>query len=250
MSVVSEALYNYCYNPCAMTSPFNPENWKKRLIAAEKVYNMARELNLWNIYSEELLYCLIKAVYLCNLEEFESHKYYESFPIDKLKSTHEFLKTIDSNYINNKYFRSCKWNNSLRAVKIVESIVKDEAVLKDFFEYETIENDKKVIGLLHRLEGKSIAIWGAGKKGKEFLNQYDDKNEKIRYVIDKNTEKQHTRLETGHEIVGFDEVTGCVDAILVMNYRHFESVKEQVKAIQGDIELINYENWLYAEEDI
>lgn len=78
-------------------------------------------------------------------------------------------------------------------------------------EYETID------GILEHFykNGKTMAVWGAGLRGRAFLNVFDVKNERIACVFDKDEKKHGKKLEHGHEIMNFMEHD--VDIVIAAN---------------------------------
>lgn len=106
---------------------------------------------------------------------------------------------------------------------------------------------KKLLGdLLDELgrQGRSLAIWGAGLKGKDFLNSCDPQMKKISYVIDKKEENWGKRLETGHKVCSFDAIKNDIDTILVMNRVYFGGIAQQVREQRPEINLINVDAYI------
>lgn len=75
-------------------------------------------------------------------------------------------------------------------------------------------------------EKKNIAIWGAGAKGSTFLNLLDMKNEKVKFVIDINPEKQNKFIaHTGHPIFSPKALeSSSIENILVMNENYMNEI--------------------------
>ena len=72
---------------------------------------------------------------------------------------------------------------------------------------------------------KIIALWGAGKLGRLFLEATQGKN--IEYVIDNDGAKQGKSI-CGKEIVGFEEIEDCIDEVIVLNPRFVGRIRKQV----------------------
>ena len=64
-------------------------------------------------------------------------------------------------------------------------------------------------------QNKKIAIWGAGVRGKAFLNTFDSENSKIYCAFDIDEKRWGSVLPTGHKILNFREEE--VSYIFVMN---------------------------------
>ena len=69
-----------------------------------------------------------------------------------------------------------------------------------------------------------IIVWGAGLKGKAFLDYYDHHNRIVDYVIDMDMEKQGKALLTGHKIVGVNYIKHEDAVILVVNENYYPSI--------------------------
>lgn len=114
-------------------------------------------------------------------------------------------------------------------------------VYKDFWksQYITIKSflDIKI------KEGKKIAIWGAGLRGKAFLEIFDINNTYISYVYDINEKKWGSHMPTGQIIVGVDEEHET-DVLLIMNINH--DVETREKFIGKNVEIINVDNIVWG----
>lgn len=97
-----------------------------------------------------------------------------------------------------------------------------------------------------------IAIWGAGIKGKNFLEICDPNAERIGYVVDKNEKNWNQKVPTGHVVRGFKDVSNQVDVVLVMNKVYFGNVYREVKEINPGIKIVNLDLLLMSDimEDI
>jgi glycosyltransferase involved in cell wall biosynthesis len=86
----------------------------------------------------------------------------------------------------------------------------------------------------------NIAVWGAGIKGRDFVKTYQD-DIQVKYIIDKNPALQHTRLETGQEIVSLEECKECIDAVIVVNENYYYDIAEEIRQHKNKLTIINYE---------
>lgn len=69
----------------------------------------------------------------------------------------------------------------------------------------------------------NVAIWGAGLKGKAFLNVIDTKQRFIKYVYDRDEKKIGLVMPTGHPIVDYqNKINQDVRVVLIMN-NNFET---------------------------
>lgn len=88
--------------------------------------------------------------------------------------------------------------------------------------------------------GKKIAIWGAGLRGKAFLNVFDSGCEKLTYVFDRDEKKHGTILDTGHRIVDFQEHD--VDVIVVVNSKLEYKILGNLKDAKKKAQILNIDN--------
>lgn len=95
--------------------------------------------------------------------------------------------------------------------------------------------------------GYKIAVWGAGLKGKDFLNESDPAGVHVQYVVDKNEKNWNQQLETGHMILGFQDVYTDVDVVLVMNKVYFGGIYREVKEKASQIKVVNFDVLLMSD---
>lgn len=89
-------------------------------------------------------------------------------------------------------------------------------------------------------EEKKIAIWGAGLRGRAFLNVFDPDCEKLTYVFDKDEKKHGTVLETGHQIVDFQKYNA--DVIIVVNSKLEYKILGTLKDAKKKAQILNIDN--------
>ena len=77
--------------------------------------------------------------------------------------------------------------------------------------YEVINN---ILSYYHQND-KTMAVWGAGLRGKAFLNIFDPVNQRISYVFDKDKNRYGEILGSGHKIMDF--LKHDTDIVIVAN---------------------------------
>ena len=97
-------------------------------------------------------------------------------------------------------------------------------------------------------KGYKVAIWGAGKKGSDFLEVCDNERKNISFVIDKDSAKVGMYTSTGHLIQTFEDVSHYVDVIISMNRFYHSGIKVEVKSVNKKIYAINLDVLLLAEK--
>lgn len=97
-------------------------------------------------------------------------------------------------------------------------------------------------------EGKTIALWGAGKKGIGFLKVIDPDNKIVSCVFDKDLNKIGTILETGHIIKDFNKQK--VDVIFVANSTFELEVVHILEKINPKTTIVNIDNIILGDLEI
>lgn len=103
---------------------------------------------------------------------------------------------------------------------------------------------EKIEKLFSLLEDKNIVLWGAGKKGKDFLKKCDNSRRFIYAVTDMDKSKQGKELETGHKIVDFQKHISSINVVLVVNSAYFGDIYNYVKKYGTNISVINLDAYI------
>jgi len=121
-----------------------------------------------------------------------------------------------------------------------EEEVRQDAFTKwEYYEYEYLngkcrfcENTyqllaKELASFLETQVSGGIALWGAGKLGREFMEAVANNGIYIQYIVDNNPDKQGKSL-CGVEICSYEDVKDKIGKYLVLNERYIEEIKQQV----------------------
>ena len=121
-----------------------------------------------------------------------------------------------------------------------EEEVRQDAFTKwEYYEYEYLngkcrfcENTyqlfaKELASFLETQLSEGIALWGAGKLGRKFLEAVANTGIYIQYIVDNNPDKQGKSL-CGVEICSYEDVKDKIGKYLVLNERYIEEIKQQV----------------------
>lgn len=100
----------------------------------------------------------------------------------------------------------------------------------------------------YKQEGKTIALWGAGKKGIGFLKVIDPDNKIISCIFDKDINKIGVVLETGHIIKDFHKQK--IDVIFVANSTFELEVVHILKKISPETAIVNIDNIILGDLEI
>ncbi len=98
---------------------------------------------------------------------------------------------------------------------------------------------------------KTLALWGAGQRGKAFLNVFDPSNTKISFVYDKDKKKHGNKLESGHEVVNFEHYDA--DIVIMANNRMEYAALRMLRDYGKKSRVLNIDNIILGDlnkEDI
>jgi hypothetical protein len=212
--------------------------------ALGRFLNKAKELNIYEKYKDEFeYYCFKETVMQCMNIVSDKNRYLEVSQ-ETWNLMFSFLRKEFPNYLENKYLNSMFERRTVCRIRLLEKGKKSVEKFQ-MKEDEIVYNKTKE--LLLKYTDKVVGIWGAGQKGKAFLQKYDRDNKQIKYVVDSNPELWGTYMETGHLITGIEKIKGQVDVILCMNFRYFDEMQEDLVTANMDkkVNLIDYERYIY-----
>lgn len=92
-------------------------------------------------------------------------------------------------------------------------------------------------------------LWGAGKRGREFLQSLGEAANEISYVVDKNKKLRNTILETGNQVVLPEDALKDGDLVLITNQSFYAEIRDEIKERFPKVKIFNvYMYLLMAEE--
>lgn len=100
----------------------------------------------------------------------------------------------------------------------------------------------------YKESGKKIALWGAGLRGKAFLEIFDPGCSVIDFVYDIDSKKYGTVLKFGHRIVDYRERRA--DVVVVANTVLEFEIVHTLRASGSEPEMINLDNIILGDLDI
>lgn len=252
---VNEALYFYNQREESTVHAKNEIFQYDRMKASMQCFDEMKQRGFYEKFHEEIDMNFIKEYYLVML--YYCVDMFDKQPIDMMNQLRDDKDKMFPNYMDNKYIKeivepfyltiaNC---NDISSEKLVQEYNKNPLRFKSNSYktyYEKYKN--KIVNLIDTLHynNKSVAIWGAGPKGIDFLNVCDKDNKLIDYVIDGDKNKVGNILPTGHKITDFQFINSEVNVIIVINRYHFGEIYTEIKALSGscDIEPINLDTYL------
>ena len=254
--MVQEPMYYYVQTENSITRTKNSTSYYEIISAALRVYDLFLERELDKEYEECMINVILKGV---GTEVNQLVNNVNKPEKDEIIRLRDCAKKHLRDYQNNEFFVTKYEPFVLDAVDLLMKSVDDfikylesDAATKST-DYKRVYSflNLKSMNMLEWLKDKGykVAIWGAGAKGKSFLQEVDNSHKFVQWVIDKNSDKWNTSLPTGHTIKGFKEIADDVDVILVMNRFHFESIRREVKLFRPNIKLVNMDIYYMASEN-
>lgn len=233
VSIVWETLYMYTHRK--KSAGQNPEHFYDRI----KAFNIFNERTKDEQKNQVIRYAVeqkefrIRLQFLLNSNELidklnnrKSEELWEWFRQNDLRlrenpfyywdSTQSIVEVLfRANSVDEmrKWFQDGTLNNEISYVKYYEMYMSEIQILLN----KSLKN------------GNKLAIWGAGKRARTFLQMMDSGMEKIAYVIDSNDKLWNTKMPTGHRIKGYDEIKNEIDVILILNHQLYAEIRMSIK---------------------
>ncbi len=237
---LNNPLYFYNSREDSTMNTKNSIHHFQRMEAVRLFYDRAKKDNFYPELKQELDMFFIRSYYFYMLDSCLER--FDAPPLTKMQEISTAVREICPDYLDNYYID-----------KLVDPIYLQMALLNDRSSEFLIEQigelrrrkysylnfyrqTKERVGQLLaycREHSYTIAIWGAGQKGRDFLAVNDPERKEIRYVIDGNPKREGEQLPTGHVISSFSSTMQQIDVILVINKNFYGDVYYKVNAVDN-----------------
>lgn len=207
-----------------------------------KMYQKELEAIIVRGFMDEIKYCLNNQESLELIKLKEVLQYINNHQLEIMKNPYCYLRSEPLEINAAKVFFE-----SLDCFVEQHHLKKLQSVETNYFDYY-IKSKEIITKLLEQYEGYKIAIWGAGKKGIDFLQICDPEHTRIQYVIDKDPKKWGTILDTGHAITPYEEVAQHIDVIFIMNRFYYSAIKSEIN--HKNIEINNLKESVIVNLDV
>lgn len=253
---IQEGLYYYVRRDGSITKTKNSDGYYDMFKAAKYVCQRFEDKGL----SEEYQECIDNLLLRGLIEEIKLLIKNVDVPNEKeLQELKKDIQLLIPDYEKNPLFYMGEEPKAIVGAQLLMQsvdefcdVLSQQQLNKLAFDYKRYyENGKERWAVLWNYceeRNYKIAVWGAGIKGKDFLQVCDSSAEQISQVIDKNEKNWNRKLSTGHVIRGFQDVCNQVDVVLVMNKVYFGAIYREVKAIHPEIKLVNLDLVLMTEK--
>lgn len=254
---INEAYYFYNVREASTMHSNNNIHHFERMEAVLMFYDRVKEKGFYEVFKEEIDMFFIRSYcfYMleCCVERFNEP------PIDRMQEITGTMRKICPNYLTNYYadkiidpkYLSMAILNEVSPEKLLETVAEHKKQTYSYLKYyeETKARAQLLLSYCKEHHYK-IALWGAGRKGTDFLNINDARNENIAYIIDENPDKKGKVLPSGHFINLFENIKTAVDVVLVSNRYYYGDVYKAVRDYNKEIPIINLDLYLTYSIDI
>ncbi len=256
-SKLNEFLYYYYIRENSTLSTKNSNHHFQRMEAAMTFYEQARKRGFSKEYSTELEMFFIRSYYFYMLDS--CLEKFDEVPVARMQEISSNIRRICPSYPDNYYidkivdpiYVEMARLNDQSPEKLLDEL---ESLRKRKFSYLNYyrETENRAQHLISYCRNNSlrIAVWGAGQKGKDFLEINDKGNQYIKHVIDGNRKREGEELPTGHILQSFDSVKQDIDVIFVINKNYFGDIVHKVHEVNSNIILINLDMYLIYAIDV
>lgn len=243
LGIINEKMYHWLKREASMSNEA-VSHYRDRLRVGCYFFKSAERMGLLEKYTTEIEYGIAMYYYLGMIKAASDAKEYAEFPLELLKKASIIMKKFFPDYQKNKYLIEKESKNNLMLAKANDQ--SPEKFVEQYYsqyadDYITHADDiKKIMSYCER-KRYSVAIWGAGKKGRTFLHFCDPEGTWIKYVLDRNQSLWGKKLGANHTIYNFDNLKEKIDIIIVMDTKHYLSI---YKKASGYIQLIDLDYYI------
>lgn len=249
MGIVDEALYYYLTREDStslqMNAPHHGDVIRSAIILYNEILNRGfkdYEEEAEGLYIRQLMNGLRKYVELYNELDEDALKTVKNMTAGDYPSCKQNHYYYSTNEVGRKVFELLHDDYERIIHEYQEGILsKTNLGYAEYYRY----NEDKLNNLQDycRENNFKVAIWGAGLKGNDFLKVYDEKVTKNISVVDRNIKNHGTRTATGHEISS-SSICEEMDLIIAMSRNAYASIREEARAINSKIKVINLDLYL------
>jgi glycosyltransferase involved in cell wall biosynthesis len=254
---VNICLYHYYQRATSVTNSMDSTFRYDEAEMAQLFYDECIERGFMDEYSEEIKMLFLRMFYLYPLHSCLTK--FTTPPIEYMRDLRDKIKAIYPDYRNNKYinreaeplFVAIAAANDISPERLIEeyqngNLSNDTIHYFKLFRETQIETEK--LFMYCKKRHWNIALWGAGQKGKDFLEINDTAGENISLVIDLDSRLQGTVLKTGHRIVDYQDAIDKIDIILIINHNYYGDIRQMV--IGNKVRLFDLDSYLMNEFEI
>ncbi|MCI8377482.1 MAG: glycosyltransferase [Lachnospiraceae bacterium] len=245
---VENTYYYYYQREDSITHNIDAEYQKDEAKALIILLEACNERGITEKYPEEVEAMFTKYFYAWGMYGIY-HGKFSRLPDEYMKYLAKEMQNRFPHYQDNVYFYTniepdliqYMFNNDRKWIGVDRSY-KETVSYLDCYNRKCVRT--KIIQLFNELQNKKIVLWGAGKKGREFLQVLDKRY--IKYVVDKSEKLAGNLMQTGEIILLPDDGLEQADVVLIANKNYYRQIKNIVKDKNSSIKIINIDIYLLS----
>lgn len=256
---VQEPLYYYSIREDSTAQRTNSSHQLDESKAGLILHEQLMKRGFYTQYQDEIDMLFLIYFYMHPLQK--AIEKFQDLPLDYMKYLRDTVQERYPNYRDNKYYYLVEdaylydyiTINDESPEKLKKMIESGEYTKKNAsYENYYIKVKKEVITLFKTCEEKGyrIGIWGAGKKGRDFLRVCDPKQQYVKMVFDNNEKLNGVHTETGHSIYKYSENYDKIDVVFVMNRNYYQAIKKEIEKHNPEVRIVNLELWIQFDYDL
>lgn len=248
MEYVGQTYYYYFQREDSVTHDVDAEYQKEEAKALLLLLEECDRRGITEKYPEEVEAMFTKYFYAWGMYGVYRGKF-SNPPKSYMKYLAEEMHRRFPDYKDNPYFYGNIEPDLIQYMFENDNVWLDQNI-EETVSYINYYCQKRISGRLNRLfdklAGKKTALWGAGKKGREFLKAAGSSCA-VDCVIDKQEALEGKCMETGEVIYGPKAGLEMAEVVLVANKNYYEEIRRVVKEKNENIRLVNMDIYLLSE---
>jgi hypothetical protein len=259
IGLVSEPLYYYTVRTDSTVGKKNSIHHLDEAKAGLILYERFKERGFYRKYKNEIDMLFIIYFYMHPLAK--AIEKFETPPLEYMEYLRDTMKQKYANYNENPYFKivddahmydyiamNDESPKMLKELIMLGKYDKRNASYHDYY----FKSKYTIEQLFNRCIEKKyrIGVWGAGNRGRDFLEVCDPQARFITAVFDNNEQLVRKKLETGHEVFKFSENYDKVEVVLCMNRYHYPAIYNDIQKISSSIIVLNFDLYVQFENNL
>lgn len=199
--------------------------------------------HLFEIYEKSFINWAVNFIYwdYSTLNATTRQKFYFSLREHALREL-DLLKYKEKDFYNPFYF----W--FLQVIHNMKDYSEENLPVTglDRWKYMLLKNEIKMAKVFEyiREHKYSVGVWGAGERGKIFLDQYGERGQ-IKKVFDSDITKSGTKINNKYTVEIFNEISGKeIDMLFVTNVKYLDDIVKKAKKVKFNVSVFDLDSYL------
>lgn len=256
---VKEPLYYYSIREDSTAQKTNSTHQLDESKAGLILHEQFKKRGFYTQYQDEIDMLFLIYFYMHPLQK--AIEKFQDLPLEYMHYLKDTMQYQYPNYKENKYYQLVEDAHLYDYITINDESPEQLKVLIESGKYNKrnasyekhfCKANEDVIQLFQACKNRNyrIGIWGAGKKGRDFLQVCDPEQQYVKMVFDNNEKLNGTHTETGHPIYKYNENYDKIDIIFVMNRNYYQAIKRDIEKYNPNVRIVNLELWIQFGYDL